>query len=83
MKIDANALEALYKRYNRRAFVHPDPLEFLYDYPAVEDREIVGLIAASLAYGRVAQILKSVSSVLARMPSPARFVRTTARKHLQ
>ena len=68
-------LEDLYHRYNRREFVHPDPLEFLYRYDNLEDREIVGLIAAGLAYGRVASILNSVGAVLARMgPGPARFV---------
>jgi len=57
-------LDDLYEQYNRRAYVHPDPLEFLYFYEHVRDREIVGLIASSLAYGKVAQILKSVSRVL-------------------
>jgi len=38
------------------------------------DREVVGLIASSLAYGRVAQILKSVECVLRRMgPRPRSF----------
>jgi uncharacterized protein (TIGR02757 family) len=68
-------LEKLYKRYNSRKWVHPDPLEFLYKYPQVEDREIVALIASSLAYGRVAQILKSVSLVLDKMgPQPRMFL---------
>ncbi|MGD2125528.1 MAG: TIGR02757 family protein [Desulfobacteraceae bacterium] len=68
-------LDELYASYNHRAFVHPDPLEFLYDFPELLDREIVALIASSLAYGRVSQILKSVSSVLDRMsPSPFRFI---------
>ncbi len=75
-------LDRLYRRYNRRRFVHPDPLSFLYDYPEQEDCEIVGLIAASLAYGRVAQILKSIEKVLERMGrSPAAFIdRSTPRK---
>lgn len=68
-------LEKIYSKYNLREFVHPDPLEFLYDYPDIKDREIVGLIASSLAYGRVAQILKSVSSVLEKMEkAPYDFV---------
>lgn len=65
--VTGSRLEMLYKKYNRREFVHPDPLEFLYNYKDVRDREIAGLIASSLAYGRVAQILKSVSIVLGRM----------------
>jgi uncharacterized protein (TIGR02757 family) len=68
-------LENLYRRYNRRTYVHPDPLEFLYSYPDIKNREIVGLIASSLAYGKVKQILKSVSLVLDVMkPSPYRFL---------
>jgi len=57
-------IHILYNQYNRRDYVHPDPLEFLYLYKEIRDREIVGLIASSLAYGRVKQILKSVSFVL-------------------
>ncbi len=64
-----NPLENLYNKYNKRKYVHPDPLEFLYSYKEIRDREIVGLIASSLAYGRVAQILKSVSFVLQIMNS--------------
>lgn len=68
-------LEELYEVYNRRRFVHPDPLEFLYLYDDVRDCEIVGLIASSLAYGRVAQILRSVRDVLDGIGSPSAFVR--------
>jgi len=74
----------LYARYNRREFVHPDPLEFLYDYKDARDREVVALIASSLAYGRVRQILKSVSTVLSKMtPSPSAFLKnsTSAQIH--
>ena len=68
-------LEELYERYNRRECVHPDPLEFLYDCDHADDGEVVGLVASSLAYGRVAQILRSVGRVLDLLgPSPAAFV---------
>ena len=60
-------LEFIWKKYNRRALVIPDPLQFLYLYPDVRDREITALVAASLAYGRVDQILKAVERVLAPM----------------
>jgi uncharacterized protein (TIGR02757 family) len=60
----AAGLASLYRKYNRREFVHPDPLELVYDYPSPEDQEIAGLLCACLAYGRVAQILASVSRVL-------------------
>ena len=68
-------LEALYRTYNLRTFIHPDPVEFLHVYPDPKDREVAGMIAASLAYGRVQQILKSVSSILEKMgPSPSAFL---------
>ena len=56
--------DEVYYLYNRREYVPPDPLQFLYSYPDIEDREIVGLIAAMLAFGRVEQIIKSVGTVL-------------------
>jgi len=69
--LDRPMLERLYVFYNSRKWVHPDPLEFLYGYESLKDREVVGFIASSLAYGRVAQIHKSVSAVLDNMgPSP-------------
>ncbi len=71
-------MDELYHRYNRLAFVHPDPLEFLYRYPDLRDREIVAIIASALAYGRVAQILSSVARVLSKLgPSPFLFLMRT------
>jgi uncharacterized protein (TIGR02757 family) len=68
-------LDKIYSTYNSRKWVHPDPLEFLYNYDELRDREIAGLIASSLAYGRVAQILKSISQILEKMgPSPYSFL---------
>jgi len=76
-------LETLYNQYNRRRYVHPDPLEFLYSCKEIREREIVGLIASSLAYGRVAQILKSVSFVLDKMnPSPYLFLNESTYKSI-
>ncbi|OGV32460.1 MAG: TIGR02757 family protein [Lentisphaerae bacterium GWF2_45_14] len=70
--------EKIYHQLNKRELVHPDPLEFLYRYQNKEDREIAGLIASSLAYGRVTQILKSVESVLGKLSlSPSIFISET------
>ena len=69
----AEILEGLYRDLNRRRYVHPDPLEFLYEYDDPADRQVVALVASSLAYGRVKQILRSVAAVLAVLgPQPAR-----------
>ncbi|MFO7665344.1 MAG: TIGR02757 family protein [Desulfobacterales bacterium] len=71
-----NNLDNLYRKYNKKEYVHPDPLEFLYKYRDIRDREIAGLVASSLAYGRVAQILNSVSVVLDQMgSSPYAFLK--------
>jgi uncharacterized protein (TIGR02757 family) len=70
-----NVLEKLYDRYNHRQLIRPDPLQFVYHYSDPQDREIVALLAAELAYGRVQQIQKSLTDLLARMgTSPFEFV---------
>jgi len=68
--ITTDALGSLYNQFTRREYVHPDPLEVLYDYPEAADREVAGLVAACLSYGRVRSILASVRDALSRMPSP-------------
>ncbi|HDZ90239.1 MAG: TIGR02757 family protein [Deltaproteobacteria bacterium] len=76
-------LDNLYHRYNGRQWVHPDPLEYLYDYPDINDREVTGVVASSLAYGRVGQILKSVATVLQELgPSPAAFLESSSERSL-
>lgn len=67
-------LNRLYAAFDLK-FLSPDPLEFVHKFKRPEDREIVGLIASSLAYGRVQKILSSIQSVLERMGSqPCKFV---------
>lgn len=68
-------LDALRARYDQR-YLSPDPLEFPRRFTRAEDREVVGLVAASLAYGNVTTIRQSVERVLSRMgPYPGEFVR--------
>jgi len=77
-------LEDLYERYNRREFVQPDPLQFLYNYKDIRDREIVGLTTSSLAYGNVKQILKSNSIALDRLTnSPYKFLMRTSDREIK
>lgn len=69
--------EKTYREMNRPEYIHPDPLEFVWRYQSAADREVVGLIAACLAYGNVKQILKSVERVLAPMGgSPAAWLKS-------
>jgi uncharacterized protein (TIGR02757 family) len=71
-------LDALYEKYNRRELVDLDPLAFVLRYVDPDEQEIAGLVASALAYGRVAQIHRSVAAVLGAMGrSPRRFVLST------
>jgi uncharacterized protein (TIGR02757 family) len=68
-------LDALYRHYDHR-FVDPDPLQLVRAQRAPEDQEVVGLLAAALAYGTVTQIKRSVAAALAALgPRPARALR--------
>jgi uncharacterized protein (TIGR02757 family) len=76
-------LDALFLCYHRREYVHPDPLETVYAYGHVDDREIAAFIASALAYGRVQQILKSVHHVLKPLTrSPKSFLLRSSKKEL-
>jgi uncharacterized protein (TIGR02757 family) len=67
-------LEDLYRQYDHR-FVTPDPLEFVRAQASDADREVVGLVAAGLAFGTVAQIKASIAKVLLALgPHPAAAV---------
>jgi len=65
-------LDRQYRHYHRPEFIGTDPLAFVYRYNEDRDREVVGLIAASLAYGNVTSINNSISRILSLLgPSPA------------
>jgi len=69
-----DVLEDLRLRYDGR-FLDSDPIGIVRRFDDPEDREIVGLIAAGLAYGRVASIRASLTDLLGRIgPHPARAV---------
>jgi uncharacterized protein (TIGR02757 family) len=67
-------LDELYLHYDHR-FVDPDPLQFVRAQGTRADREVVGLLAASLAFGNVKAIKGSIARVLAALgAAPARAV---------
>jgi len=71
-------LEDLHAQYHQRAWLGSDPLQFVHRYPDPADQEVVGLIAASLAYGNVTVIHRSIEDVLHRMAgAPAAWLRGT------
>jgi uncharacterized protein (TIGR02757 family) len=59
-------LNKIYLKYHR-SFLSPDPLEVVHRFNNPRDREVVGLIASTLAYGRVELILKSIDFIVNRM----------------
>ena len=68
-------LDELYDGFNV-ADSATDPIQIVRRYDRDDDREIVGFIAAALAFGRVASVLQSIERVLAVMgPEPAVYVR--------
>jgi uncharacterized protein (TIGR02757 family) len=69
------ALDSLYDGFNI-ADSATDPIQIVRRYSRDDDREIVGFIAAALAFGRVASVLQSIERVLAVMgPAPAAWLR--------
>ncbi len=74
--------EELYRTWNQREFVHPDPLEFVLRFEDPADQEISGLIASGLAYGRVGYILKSLERIFDILKSPSADLDAMSRKDL-
>ena len=76
-------LDTLYGQYNRKSYIDPDPLLFLYNYKELRDRELAGFMAACLAYGRVELIMKTVGGVLETLgPEPSVTILNTTRTDL-
>jgi uncharacterized protein (TIGR02757 family) len=63
-------LERFYREYDLKSRIAHDPIEFPYRYNKPEDIEIAGLIASSLAYGKVT-LFKPVINKIFSIPSLA------------
>src|SRR5688500_8902200 len=69
-------LERLYSEFDYDTRIGRDALQYPLRYSDAADREIVGLLTACLAYGRVDLFGRALDGVLAAMgPSPHAFVR--------
>jgi uncharacterized protein (TIGR02757 family) len=69
------ALERLYREFDYGARVGRDAIQFPLRYPDPRDREVVALLTACLAYGRVELFARALEGVLGAMgPAPAAFV---------
>jgi uncharacterized protein (TIGR02757 family) len=68
-------LERLYREFDYAARVERDAIRFPLRYPEPRDRELVALLTACLAYGRVDLFSRALEEALAAMgPSPVAFV---------
>ena len=74
----ASSLERLYHDYNREDSA-ADPVQLVRPYSRPEDREIAGFCAAALAFGRVASVLASISTLFRIMGDAAGAVRAIVR----
>src|SRR5437588_224212 len=76
-------LERLYREFDYGTRVELDAIRFPLRYAAPRDRELVGLLTACLAYGRVDLFSGELEGVLARMgSSPASLGGPCKRLHL-
>jgi uncharacterized protein (TIGR02757 family) len=70
-----DVLDRLYADFNYPDSA-TDPIQIVRRYARDDDREVVGFVAASLAFGRVLSVLQSIERVLAVMGSePAAYLR--------
>lgn len=60
-------LDPLYEHFPYDARRQADPVQYVHRYERVADRELVALLAASLAYGRAAQFLPKLAQLFAWM----------------
>jgi uncharacterized protein (TIGR02757 family) len=72
-------LEDLYKVYHKPEYMRLDPVEFVHGFSDSCDIETVGLLASSLAYGKVEIIRSSIGKILSVMgKSPHDFILSTS-----
>ena len=72
----ADLLNASYRRYNQPAFIAPDPVSIPHRFSQLQDIEIMGFWAATLAWGQRKTILNNCADLIRRMDgAPYDFVR--------
>jgi uncharacterized protein (TIGR02757 family) len=70
-----NLLESKYKEYNKFAFIENDPVCIPHRFSKQEDVEIMGFIAAVLAWGQRKTIINKCNELIERMDSaPHQFI---------
>jgi len=78
------ALDRLLETADRAAHVREDPVELVHEFPLPEDREIVGLLASSVAYGRVDLFKPRLRALVTALgPHPSAAARATPAELLE
>lgn len=68
-------LDRFIETFPKEKHLSNDPVQFVHRYDDLRDREIVGLIASSFAYGNVKSVLRTVEAALRHLgPSPAQTI---------
>jgi uncharacterized protein (TIGR02757 family) len=77
-------LDALLADFDPVATRNHDPVGFVHRYTRQEDQEIVGLVAASLAFGNVVAARRNIEIALEKLgPDPAALVCTSGQRALR
>lgn len=77
------AVAAFHRDFDPRSALAHDPLRFAHRYVDPDDRALVALLAALMAFGRVATIGQKLEDLCARLgPGPAEVVRREGREAL-
>lgn len=77
-------LDQIVERYHRTEVIGNDPLQFPRRFTEPADQEVVALLAALLAWGRVAQIANVMTRLLERLgPRPAETISGSTLRQLQ
>ena len=77
-------LEALHDKYNCEEFIEADPISIPHSFSAIEDREIAGFLAATIAWGNRKAIVKSARRMVECMDyAPYDFVVNATERELE
>ena len=77
-------LEWLYDRYDRPEFIDDDPISVPHRYSERADREIAGLLSATIAWGNRRSIVRNGHRMMLCMDdAPADFVRNASPRELR
>ena len=56
--------DALYLKYNNKKYINTDPIKYVYMFEDLREKELMGFVAASLSFGRVAQFSVAIDNFI-------------------